>query len=80
MSETQLDRIERRLESLDRLERKFDSFVEYVQARFEAVDIAIADLRAEVSGSRAEFEAFRLETREKLENISERLTLPGQRG
>src|SRR5688572_9072350 len=89
MSETQLDRIERRLEGLDRLERKFDAFVDYVQARFEAVDTAIAELRVQMSetraelgetrselgGLRAEFEGFRIETREKLENLSDRMTL-----
>ena len=93
MSETQLDR----------LERKFDLFVEYVQARFESIEGEIAELRAEVGTLRAEvgtlraevgtlraevgtlrgevrelrneLNVFRVETREKLENVGQRLTL-----
>jgi len=35
----------------------------------------LGGLRGEVAGLRAEFNAFREETREKLENVSDRLTL-----
>ena len=84
MSETQLDRFE----------RKFDQFVEYVQGEFAAVRAEIklevagvraelrseiadarSELKSEIADLRAELRTFRSEFQEKYENLSDRLRL-----